>query len=135
MVRTKGVAPLIYEIPGGGGEVEDKGLITTVVRETKEETRLDVVRILKTFDAFEYVTRKGPAIQFNFLVEVKDGLEGHVQLNLSEHEGWWPIPWFEQLCWRESYGRRNQTTGTKVLSRTALEWSDCSKRWGATSTL
>jgi len=38
---SEDVHPLIYEIPGGEAEIEDKGLIATVVRETKEETRLD----------------------------------------------------------------------------------------------
>src|SRR6266545_2984216 len=49
---SEDVHPLMYEIPGGGAEIEDKNLIATVVRETKEETGLDVVRILQTFDGF-----------------------------------------------------------------------------------
>ncbi|KAF8512225.1 hypothetical protein BU17DRAFT_96499 [Hysterangium stoloniferum] len=66
---TEDEYPLMYEIPGGGAEIEDVNILVTVLRETKEETGLDVTGILRTFDGFEYSTRKGQAIQFNFLVE------------------------------------------------------------------
>ena len=78
----------MYELLGGGTEIEDENILATVVRETKEETGLDVINIIRTFDGFMYSTRKGQAIQFNFFVEVKDGLKAHVKLNPLEHEAY-----------------------------------------------
>ncbi|CAA7268598.1 unnamed protein product [Cyclocybe aegerita] len=83
---TEDVYPLMYEIPGGGAEDEDDSIIATAVREVKEETGLTIVRILQSFEGFEYATRKGRAIQFNFMAEVEGGLDAEVKLNPSEHE-------------------------------------------------
>ncbi|KAJ3497155.1 hypothetical protein NLJ89_g10386 [Agrocybe chaxingu] len=83
---TESVYPLMYEIPGGGAEDEDDTIIATAAREVKEETGLTIVRILQPFEGFEYATRKGQAVQFNFMAEVESGLDAEVRLNPSEHE-------------------------------------------------
>lgn len=74
----------MYEIPGGGVEDGDKSILATIYREVKEETNLQLKRVLADFEGFEYTTRTGPAIQFNFLVEVSG--EHKVKLNPDEHQ-------------------------------------------------
>lgn len=81
---TEDVYPLMYEIPGGGAEPEDKTILDTVVREVKEETGLTVTAIISDFEGFEYSTRRGMSVQFNFMVEVEGGVE--VRMNPEEHE-------------------------------------------------
>lgn len=83
----------LYELPGGGSELDqDATLIDTVVRETEEETGLRVTTILGCFDGFEYETSKGKSVQFNFLVEADRSTVpgGHdelgVKLNPEEHD-------------------------------------------------
>jgi 8-oxo-dGTP pyrophosphatase MutT (NUDIX family) len=80
------IYPLMYDIPGGGAEPVDQTIIDTVVREAAEETGLVVTKVLRTFDGFEYTTRTGPAVQFNFVVEVEDGMDATVTLNPCEHQ-------------------------------------------------
>lgn len=84
--EAEGVYPFMYEIPGGGAETIDQTIIDTVARETLEETGLVVTGVLRTFDGFEYTTRVGSAVQFNFAVEVKGGMDAAVTLNPHEHQ-------------------------------------------------
>lgn len=74
--------PGLWELPSGGvdaGETFFEGLI----RETKEETNLDVVEIEKYINGFDYRSGSGKmARQMNFLVLV-DGFD--VVLNPIEH--------------------------------------------------
>ncbi|KAJ7170188.1 hypothetical protein C8R46DRAFT_1091474 [Mycena filopes] len=62
----------MYELPGGNCEPTlDATILHTVAREALEETGLVVTRVVAEFDGFEYTTRRGPARQLNFLVEVE----------------------------------------------------------------
>lgn len=63
--------PNMYEIPGGHAEDDDETILSTVVRETHEETGLTVRQILGEFEGFEYEAGKGPTVQLNFRVEVE----------------------------------------------------------------
>lgn len=77
----------LYELPGGGSETDlDATILDTVVRETIEETGLKVVHTLASFNGFEYETKNGKSIQFNFLVEVEEGAGVEVKLNPEEHD-------------------------------------------------
>ncbi|GLB44954.1 putative NUDIX domain containing protein [Lyophyllum shimeji] len=76
----------MYELPGGGAEPEDRTILDTIARETAEETGLIVSRISRSFDGFEYSTRSGDAVQFNFVVEVVGGMDSPVTLNPAEHQ-------------------------------------------------
>ncbi|KIM44543.1 hypothetical protein M413DRAFT_355754 [Hebeloma cylindrosporum] len=75
----------MYELPGGGAEPDDMTLLSTVMRETEEETGLSVTKIWGTFPGFEYETSKSKAIQFNFLAGVEAGTESNVRMNPKEH--------------------------------------------------
>ena len=70
-----------WELPGGGvdaGETIEQG----AVRELKEETNLDVEKIIGTFEGFDYSTPKKPKVrQINFKVSVKPG-----DISLTEHD-------------------------------------------------
>lgn len=70
-----------WELPGGGvddGETIEQGAI----RELKEETNLEVDKILGIFEGFDYTTsRKPKARQFNYRVSVKPG-----DIILTEHD-------------------------------------------------
>lgn len=70
-----------WELPGGGvdaGETIEQG----AVRELKEETNLDVEKILGTFDGFDYSTPKKPKVrQINFKASVKPS-----DIVLTEHD-------------------------------------------------
>ena len=70
-----------WELPGGGvdaGETIEQG----AVRELKEETNLDVEKIIGTFEGFDYSTPKKPKVrQTNFKVSVKPG-----DISLTEHD-------------------------------------------------
>lgn len=78
--------PSMWELPGGGAESEDRTILYTIARETAEETGLIVSRIIRSFDGFEYSTRSGDAVQFNFVVEVVGGMDSAVTLNPEEHQ-------------------------------------------------
>jgi len=82
-VETEDSFPLMYEIPGGHAEDEDASILSTVVRETREETGLTVCKIVAEFQGFEYEAKQGPSLQINFIVEV--GLDDVVKLNPDEH--------------------------------------------------
>ena len=70
-----------WELPGGGvdaGETIEQG----AVRELKEETNLDVEKIIGTFEGFDYSTPKKPKVrQINFKVNVVPG-----DIILTEHD-------------------------------------------------
>jgi 8-oxo-dGTP diphosphatase len=70
-----------WELPGGGvdaGESIEQG----AVRELKEETNLDVEKMIGTFEGFDYTTPKKPKVrQINFKVSVKPG-----DISLTEHD-------------------------------------------------
>jgi 8-oxo-dGTP pyrophosphatase MutT (NUDIX family) len=84
-VSSEDEFPNAWELPGGGAEVgTDKTILDTVVRETFEETGLEITSITKIIKGFEYWASKGDAIQFNLLVEVKEPVE--VKLNPEEHD-------------------------------------------------
>lgn len=96
---TEDVYPLMYEIPGGGAETEDTTILDTVVREVREETGLTVAEIVSDFEGFEYSTRRGVSVQFNFMVEVEGGVE--VKINPEEHEAFAWVQKGESLdCYR-----------------------------------
>jgi len=83
--EAEDVYPLMYELPGGGAELDDTTLLSTVVREAEEETGLTVTKIWGTFPGFEYETSKSKAIQFNFLAGVEAGTESNIRINPKEH--------------------------------------------------
>ena len=70
-----------WELPGGGvdaGETIEQG----AVRELKEETNLDIDKLLGTFEGFDYTTSKKPKVrQINFKVTTKPG-----DIALTEHD-------------------------------------------------
>ena len=70
-----------FEIPGGNAE-KGEGIYNTLVREIKEETNLDLKRIDKYINYFNYTSKSGKKCrQFNFKVEV----EGD-DIKLTEHD-------------------------------------------------
>jgi len=91
------VLPNMYELPGGNCEDGDTTIFDTVVREAKEETGLVLSAVLNEFESFEYTTTKrGPARQLNFLVEVQQSAgsvdEGDAEpkptLSANEHQAY-----------------------------------------------
>lgn len=57
------------EIPGGGVE-DNETILDALQRETKEETGLDITRVIDYVGSFDYVSGSGKKTrQFNFLVE------------------------------------------------------------------
>jgi len=96
--------PNMFEIPGGHAEDADETILSTVVRETFEETGLVVKRIVDEFEGFEYESGKGLTVQLNFVVEV-DGEDALVvKMNPEEHQA---FAWVE----REEDLEKFQLTG------------------------
>ena len=76
--------PNMYELPGGKAEMDvDTSILDTVVRETAEESNLQVTEIVKEFDSFEYPVKSGAiALQLNFIVKA----HGSVRIASEEHQ-------------------------------------------------
>lgn len=71
-----------YEIPGGNAELGET-IYDTLVREIKEETNLDIKRVISYVNYFDYVSDSGKkSRQFNFAVEV----ESLNNIILTEHD-------------------------------------------------
>ena len=69
------------EIPSGNME-SGEDITTSIIREVKEETNLDVINVSKFINTFDYISGSGKsARQYNFLVEVNDN-----DILLSEHD-------------------------------------------------
>lgn len=72
-----------YELPGGGVD-NGENFAEAAIRETLEETGLEVTAILAILDGFDYPTRtKSMVRQFNFVVETAPG---DVRLSPTEHD-------------------------------------------------
>ena len=71
----------ILEIPSGNME-SGEDITTSIIREVKEETNLDVTSIKYFVNSFDYISGSGKkARQYNFLVEVNDN-----NIELTEHD-------------------------------------------------
>ena len=71
-----------FEIPGGNAEVGET-IYDTLTRETKEETNLDIKKVVSYVNYFDYVSDSGKkSRQFNFVVEV----ESTDNIILTEHD-------------------------------------------------
>jgi len=81
---TEDVLPGMFELPGGNVEDGDGTILDTVARETKEETGMVVTAVVSTFEGFRYTTKRGPAVQINFVVHVENSND--VVLNAEEHQ-------------------------------------------------
>ncbi|KAI8074086.1 NUDIX hydrolase domain-like protein [Gongronella butleri] len=94
----------MYELPGGHVEDSDGTILDAVVRETKEETGLDVSSIDSTFAPFDYRTHEtaGLSHQLNFRVRVK--ADAPVTLAPDEHQAfqWISMSDTEQLLTTET---------------------------------
>ncbi len=71
----------IYELPSGKVEPGET-LLGALRREVKEESNLDVTKVLKLLSYFDYESKRGKTRQFNFLVSVKKPFE----VKLTEHD-------------------------------------------------
>lgn len=71
-----------YELPGGGVDAGET-IEHAAMREMKEETGLEVSRVITTFKGFDYKTDKKPSVrQINLIIEAKPG---EIKLS-SEHD-------------------------------------------------
>lgn len=71
----------IFEIPGGNAE-KGEGIYEVLAREIKEETNLDLKKVMTYINYFDYLSGSGKKCrQFNFKVEVKGG-----PIVLTEHD-------------------------------------------------
>ena len=79
----------IDELPSGNME-KDETIYEALVREIKEETNLDLKKVISYINSFDYVSSSGKkARQFNFLVTVKS--EDHIKLTEHDHYQWLSI--------------------------------------------
>jgi len=61
----------LYEIPGGNLE-DNESILDTLIRETKEETNLELVEVVSYVNSFDYLSRSCKKCrQFNFKIIVK----------------------------------------------------------------
>ena len=71
----------IFEIPGGNAE-DGEGIYEVLKREIKEETNLDLKRVISYINYFDYLSGSGKkSRQFNFKVVVTGG-----PIILTEHD-------------------------------------------------
>lgn len=71
----------IFEIPGGNAE-KGEGIYEVLAREIKEETNLDLKKVMTYINYFDYLSgSRKKCRQFNFKVEVKGG-----PIVLTEHD-------------------------------------------------
>ena len=71
----------IFEIPGGNAE-KGEGIQEVLAREIKEETNLDLKKVMTYINYFDYLSGSGKKCrQFNFKVEVTGG-----PIELTEHD-------------------------------------------------
>jgi 8-oxo-dGTP diphosphatase len=79
----------LYELPSGGRQTHEN-IVDTLIRETNEETGLNIHRIKRFIDFFDYLSSTGRRTrQFNFHVEAS----GVVVIDPAEHsEAVWLRP-------------------------------------------
>lgn len=78
----------LVELPSGTVDAGED-LLSTLVRETQEETGLTIASVLAYLDSFDYISGSGKKTrQFNFLVEVAPG---DVKLDPKEHQAYYFI--------------------------------------------
>ncbi|KAL6807983.1 NUDIX hydrolase domain-like protein [Trichoderma sp. SZMC 28013] len=118
--------PNVFELPSGKVDLSDPTLKHALVREVKEETGLDVTKILTQLGPMTYQTEKTvksdagveisvvkSAVQLNYVVSVSDGI---VKLSVIEHsESRWAA--------EEELGELDITDETKAIIREAFQWS------------
>lgn len=76
--------PNLVELPSGGVNTEES-LIDALIRETKEETNLDIVAVVCFVDTFDYISGSDKKTrQFNFIVNVNN--ENEIMVNPEEHQ-------------------------------------------------
>lgn len=81
----------IYEIPSGNLE-KGEDIYEAIIRETKEETNLNIKEVKAYINQFDYQSKSGKMCrQFNFEVEVEEG-----EILLTEHDLYKWIP-LEQI--------------------------------------
>ena len=79
----------IDELPSGNME-KGENIYEALVREVKEETNLDLKKVVSYINSFDYVSSSGKkARQFNFVVTVKS--EEHIKLTEHDHYQWLSI--------------------------------------------
>lgn len=78
--------PDYWEIPSGGREKSDDTIFSTVERELREETGLEITSIVSYLGFFDYSTKTNHKVrQWNFLVSVFDN---QVKLCPTEHDAY-----------------------------------------------
>lgn len=76
-----------YEIPGGNAK-KGESIVNALKRGIKEETNLNIIRIVSYIDSFDYLSVKCEKCrQFNFKVEVESG-----PIFLTEHDSYEWVP-------------------------------------------
>ncbi|KAL6836723.1 NUDIX hydrolase domain-like protein [Trichoderma sp. SZMC 28015] len=118
--------PNIFELPSGKVDLSDLTLKHALVREVKEETGLDIIKISAQLSPMAYQTEKTiksdagveslvikSAIQLNYVVSVSDGM---VKLSIDEHsESLWAT--------EEELDELDITDETRGIIREAFQWS------------
>lgn len=88
--------PNKLELPSGHID-EGETVVEALIRETKEETNLDIEKIERYIDNFDYRSKNGKLCrQFNFLVKVNNLKE--LKLNPEEHSEY---IWVSKGGWKE----------------------------------